>query len=338
MFALFFDIVHLSAIGSSPRDTSSGVVRQGLRKDLSALSNQIKELEDSQTSSQIRVADASQVQSQLTAIQFEFQAGELKAARSDIHKLQSELAGWRSELAKKAHEKQLQAQYAATIEPAAGSGMGITVPIMIYHYTPDNFESQLQHLIQKGYTTIDLDTLAQAINSKNVILPAKPIVLTFDDGFENQMQAFDLLKKYHMKATYYIITAGDASNYCIGAGRKYDQPKGCGDAYLSWDQIRELDVSGLITIAAHTVDHLNLPAQSPEMQRFQIFEGKQQLETQLGHGVKHFAFPYGSYNAATVALVKEAGFVTAVSTLPGTIHTTATLYSLHRVRDVYHLP
>ncbi len=330
---LYFEISHLATAPRVQQDNSSGIVRQGLRRDVAGLSNEIKELEDTQTSYGTRVVDASSLQQELIKIQFELQAGELKSTRTDINSLQAEINTLRAELARLSKERLANPP---AVEPLYG--FSLTAPILIYHYTPANFEAQLQDLIQKGYTTIDLDMLAQAMYSHDVALPAKPVVITFDDGFGNQMEAFRLLKKYNMKATYYIIVGGAASNYCIGAGRNYSQAIGCGDAYLTWDQVRELDKSGLITIAAHTIDHLNLPAQPPAMQRFQVFEGKAQLEAQLGHPVRHFAYPYGSYNAATEALVREAGFATAVSTLPGTIHTAATIFSLHRVRDVFKLP
>jgi peptidoglycan/xylan/chitin deacetylase (PgdA/CDA1 family) len=138
-----------------------------------------------------------------------------------------------------------------------------------------------------------------------------------------------------MKATFYIIDGGQESKWCIGASRR---PQNCGDAYLTWDQVRELDRSGLITIGSHTVDHISLAAASEADQRFQIFEGKSELEAQLGHVVKHFAYPYGTFTATTISLVEQAGFATAVSTQPGETQTLNTIYSLHRVREIRALP
>ena len=97
--------------------------------------------------------------------------------------------------------------------------------------------------------------------------PAKPVSLTFDDGFANQLEASKLLRRYHVKATFYIITAVEASRWCIGAGRRnrdpLQPPSGCGDSYLSSAEVKMLDRIGLCTSVAHTVPHQNLPAASP---------------------------------------------------------------------------
>jgi peptidoglycan/xylan/chitin deacetylase (PgdA/CDA1 family) len=169
-------------------------------------------------------------------------------------------------------------------------------------------------------------------------LPAKPVVITFDDGYTDQLKAFEALRQHNMKATFYIITGGEASKWCIGAARRYDQGYGCGDAYLTWDQVRILDTSGIIEIGSHTVDHLNLAAQSYAVQRFQIFQGKAELEAQLGHAVSSFAYPYGGYNSTSISLVREAGFTSAVTTLPGTFQSKDRIFTLYRVRLATALP
>jgi hypothetical protein len=51
------------------------------------------------------------------------------------------------------------------------------------------------------------------------------------------MNAYNLLRKYQMTATFYMIIGGERSQYCIGIGR---QPKNCGDAYLNWDETKML--------------------------------------------------------------------------------------------------
>ena len=73
------------------------------------------------------------------------------------------------------------------------------IPALIYHKTPDNFEQQLIALRDKGYTTITMSELNEIIRGRTAG-PAKPVAITFDDGFSDQLRAFDLLKKYNMKA------------------------------------------------------------------------------------------------------------------------------------------
>jgi len=211
----------------------------------------------------------------------------------------------------------------------------------VYHQTPADFSAQLDFLEQHGYHTVTMAQLAAALHGQDG-LPPKPVVITFDDGFADQMTAFAQLQHHHMVATYYIIDGGPGSRWCIGASRRYNDPAqpagGCGDAYLNWDQVRQLDRSGIITIGAHTIDHDNLASDSPDQQTYEIAQGKHLLEAQLGHKVADFAYPYGSFDATTLQIVQQAGFATAVTTTPGTSQSLATIYTLRRVRDPRMLP
>jgi peptidoglycan/xylan/chitin deacetylase (PgdA/CDA1 family) len=310
-------------------DTQPTNIRSELSKELASLTVQARELEDTQNVYGERVSNGAEVQSDLTGIQLDIESSQYKAARQNINSLRTDMTTWRTEMVRNIAARPVVA--------TTDSGRTLDIPILIYHYTPADFDKQLTTLQERGYTTVDLDQVADALAGK-AQLPAKPVVITYDDGFANQWEAFQLLKKHNMKATYYIITSGSGSAYCIGAGRRYDQPVGCGDGYMNWDQIKLLDQSGLITIADHTVDHLALANQTPEVQKFEIDTAKAELETRLGHPIYHFAYPYGSFNATTISLVQAAGFRTAVSTMPGTIQTQGTIYSLRRVRDPYKLP
>lgn len=309
------------------------IIAADIQHDLDQVTPRIRQLEDAQSTSGVQVVDDSAIQNKLSAVDIDLAARDYKSARQDIDSLNNSVSDWQKQL-----DTTLAAQAATQAQATApNQGSSITAPIVIYHYTPNDFEKQLQFLQKHGYTTVDLDQLAGALTS-HAPLPAKPIVLTFDDGFSNQLQAFQLLKKYNMKATFYIINGGDRSKWCIGASRRYDQGYPCGDGYLNWSEIRMLDQSGLITIGSHTVDHLNLASQSAEVQHFEIIQGKQDLEAQLGHPVRHFAYPYGAYNSTTLAIVREAGFTTAVTTLPGSVQVPGGIYTLHRVRNVFTLP
>jgi peptidoglycan/xylan/chitin deacetylase (PgdA/CDA1 family) len=192
----------------------------------------------------------------------------------------------------------------------------------------------MQRLKNRGYTTVSLDEASDALAGRRQ-LPAKPVVITFDDGFAPQQTAVPILRELNFKATFYIINGGQASDWCIGAWRR---PGSCGDAYLTWDQIRQLDRDPLFTIGFHTVDHPELAKHTEAVQRFQIIAGKAQIEDQLGHSVKHFCYPYGSFNHATLSLVKEAGFLTATTTLPGTYQPAGARFTLRRIRDTAGLP
>lgn len=297
--------------------------------ELRAASTKLSTLEAAQQKSGSDVIDTAPLEQQLAKVQVALESRDGASARALLKQLDAELAVGGTKVA--------AASAAAAADPStpAASVASVDVPIIFYHKPPDDFGAQMDILQQRGYTTVALDQVAAALTSQ-APLPAKPVVITFDDGFADQMGAATYLAAHGLKATFFIIDGGAASNYCIGANRH--QGASCGDAYLTWDQIKTLDHNPLFTIASHTIDHLDLPAQTPDVQAFQIIQGKHQLEQHLGHRVDDFAYPYGDFDATTLGLVHQAGFIAAVTTVPGTTQTADALLTLKRIRDTYSLP
>ncbi len=205
------------------------------------------------------------------------------------------------------------------------------VPILMYHHirvnprpqdplwaslnvTPEQLESQLIYLLRNGYHVITLDDLYDALNSGKT-LPARPIVLTFDDGYRNFYDnAYPLLKKYNMKAIEFVITAVE------------DVP-----AYLTWGEISEMDRSGLIEFGAHTRRHPNLPDLTTNSINYEITQSKADLESHLGKTVNWFAYPYGSYNSYIVSETQKAGYKAAVTTNYSAVQNKDKMYLLPRI-------
>jgi peptidoglycan/xylan/chitin deacetylase (PgdA/CDA1 family) len=331
-----------------PDDDSTRIAAHDLLDQYQSYRRMIRQFEDAEATQGIKVVPDDQVQARLTSVSVDLGRLNYPKAHKDLQMLKAGYSDWNNKLqdqvaaraaAAKADARSERSAPAAPARPVVANYL--QVPILLYHYTPGDFEGQLLALRSKGYTTITMDTLAAAMN-RQVSLPAKAVVITFDDGFANQMQAYALLAKYGMRATFYIIDGGPGSNWCIGAGRQYGLPSqppgGCGDQYLTWDQIRQLDGSGLIEIGSHTIDHPNLPSLSADAEWYEINDGKAQLENQLGHAVHTFAYPYGGYNSTTVQDVIRAGFSSAVTTVPGIDQTYGSQYTLHRVRSAYTLP
>jgi len=297
-----------------------------LRAEYGQTVKALHQFEARQSDLHAQVVTPSDINRQLSMISLDAQSGHFTAAGGDIRSLKQAVANWNLELS-------------GGPKSAAVMG-GVRLPILLYHYPPPDFDAQLTHLEQAGYSVIDLDQALAGLRGE--ALPAKPVVITFDDGFSAQMSAFETLKRHNMKATFYIIAGGAESKWCIGAGRRYGDPLqpggGCGDAYLSWDQVRTLDRSGLITIGGHTINHRKLTTLSEADQRFEIEVGKSMLEEQLGHSVRHFAYPYGQYNDLTIKIAQEAGYLTAVTTIPGIDHPAGSAFTLRRERNAFALP
>ncbi len=104
------------------------------------------------------------------------------------------------------------------------------------------------------------------------------------------------------------------------------------------DEVVRLTDGNLIEIAAHTVTHPVLSTMPVGLQQSEIRQSKIQLEDILGRPVTNFAYPFGEpsdYTEQTVTLVREAGFTSACSTVPGWIRKGVNPYELprHAVRD-----
>lgn len=181
----------------------------------------------------------------------------------------------------------------------------------IYDITPELFEKHLLYLRDNGYTTVTLDDLAVFIERKTTAPVAKPVILTFDDGWDNQYHfAFPLLKKYGMTATFYI----------------YTNPIGK-EPYLSWSQIRDMAAAGM-AIASHTLSHRPLHLLNPIELVKEIAESKKTLEMRLGISVAHFATPFGYTSAKIARVVKDAGYATCRTAYDGVYHSAPDLFRL----------
>jgi len=89
--------------------------------------------------------------------------------------------------------------------------------------------------------------------------------------------------------------------------------------YLGPEDCRALDAAG-VELGAHTVNHLVLSSLDPEQQRREIEGSLQDLRAWLGHDVPSFAYPYGrswDYNPETLAILRDLGFTSAITAMPG---------------------
>jgi peptidoglycan/xylan/chitin deacetylase (PgdA/CDA1 family) len=193
----------------------------------------------------------------------------------------------------------------------------IKVPIFVYHsvrphipneaadqetydVTPQLLEQQLQYLKKNGYTVISLDQLAADLTAGTTSPVQKPVILTFDDGWENQyIYAFPLLKKYNVTATFYI--------YTNPIGTKH---------FMTWDEVKTMDAAGM-TIGDHSLSHPYFKGLALSQGTIEVTESKVIIESHLGKPVLHFASPFGYTDADIMAIVKAAGYETGRTTYKG---------------------
>jgi peptidoglycan/xylan/chitin deacetylase (PgdA/CDA1 family) len=96
----------------------------------------------------------------------------------------------------------------------------------------------------------------------------------------------------------------------------------CDKQCMTWEEIGALAEDPLVTIGAHTVNHVMLAKLPIEAARSEIKMGRAVLEAALGRRPEHLSYPYGDPGSAgprEFALASELGFLTAVTTRPGVL-------------------
>jgi peptidoglycan/xylan/chitin deacetylase (PgdA/CDA1 family) len=210
------------------------------------------------------------------------------------------------------------------------------VPILMYHRIGDipgdritvpplMFTEQLTFLKQNNYTTVSLADL-HAYITKGKQLPPRPVILTFDDGYEdNFLNALPLLQQFAMRATVFPI-AGWIGQY--NDWEDYPGKPRC--RTMSWEQLRCWSQAGM-EVGCHTVNHPHLTNLSPAKIERELLDSKTILEAQLKIPVDFFCYPYGSFDERVKEITQQLGFRGAVAIFDGTRFWRTDLWALRRV-------
>lgn len=192
---------------------------------------------------------------------------------------------------------------------------------------PRRFDLQMKLLKLMGYHTINPGELLDSLEGKGT-LPRKPIIITFDDGYQdNYTQALPILKKYGFGATIFV-TVNHIGKYTVNApGGNETMPA----QMLTWEEMKQLEREG-ITIGSHTLTHRSLNRLNGEEVYRECAESKRILEEGLGHTVDFLAYPFGDFNAQVARVVKECGYRAAFTTISGRFHCSTDLFTLKRIK------
>jgi peptidoglycan/xylan/chitin deacetylase (PgdA/CDA1 family) len=189
------------------------------------------------------------------------------------------------------------------------------VPILMYHVTkgppagtpypdlwvkPADFKGQMQWLADNGYTGI---TMAQLFKywDQGFKLPAKPVVLTFDDGYPSQYKyARPVLAAHHWPGVLFL----ELSNV------------GSPDTGLRAYMIKAMIASGW-ELGSHTITHPDLTTISATQLEQETAGARKAISKKFGVPVDFFCYPAGKYDDTVIAAVKAAGYKGATTELPG---------------------
>ncbi|MCO5221861.1 MAG: polysaccharide deacetylase family protein [Thermomicrobiales bacterium] len=192
--------------------------------------------------------------------------------------------------------------YAGGYAPPGSWVQPVAVAVLMYHdigdftdryrVAPWQLEEQLIWLRDNGYNSITPRDLIAHLDY-GAPLPARPVILSVDDGWASVRIFRDLLAAYGFKGTYFLPSY----------------------AQLSPDEIWELNQYG--EVCGHTVSHQFLDQLSYEGQVYEVAANKEWLDSILGVSTTCFAYPFGSYSATTTEVVALSGYQIAFDAMNG---------------------
>lgn len=198
-----------------------------------------------------------------------------------------------------------------------GANESIRVPILAYHnfdptatgsmtISTKTFETQLKWLADNGYTVIPLQDLVSYLHGKKSSLPEKSVVITADDGRKSVYDyMLPLVKKYNVPVTLFVYPMIISKvNYA-----------------MTWEELKELQATGLFDIQGHTYWHPNFKQEKKRLSekeyeklvKVQLVNSKQVINEKLATNITLLAWPFGIYNEHLEQAASNAGYEMAFS-------------------------
>ncbi len=212
----------------------------------------------------------------------------------------------------------------------------VQLPIVMYHFvlerkvasgdiyiTPDGLRQDLDFLVSNGFSTVTIDELIAYVHD-GAKLPEKPVLLTFDDGFYNNLHyAEPLLKERGMRAMMAVV--GEFSQDTVDTGDinvRY--------SYVTWDQIRQAAGTGVFEFQSHSwALHRLAGAQGVKRKRGESAEAyverlekdltklSDKLEELTGKRPTAFAYPFGAFSDISSDALQDIGFLVTMTSTEG---------------------
>ncbi|MGW0914345.1 polysaccharide deacetylase family protein [Streptomyces sp. NPDC002784] len=191
------------------------------------------------------------------------------------------------------------------------------VPVLMYHavsaepseatrtlsVTPEAFAEQMAAVADLGLTPLGTARLAACWRTGRP-LPARPVLITFDDGYEGvHRHALPVLAQHGFPATVFVSTGWLRGPYDTG---------GAPDTMLDWDQVRELAAAG-VEIGGHSHTHPQLDQLPDQALRRELILCKEIVSDRLGAAPASFAYPYGYSSRRVREAVRETGYAQALA-------------------------
>ncbi|MGG4553781.1 polysaccharide deacetylase family protein [Paenibacillus humicus] len=221
-------------------------------------------------------------------------------------------------------------------------GTAEQVPVLMYHYItpqanndqPDNnsiitleaFEENMNYLHEQGYYTATMEELEQYVLGKTS-LPAKTVVITFDDGYQNNyIYAYPILKKYGFQATIFVIGSRIQQETS-----PFDPAK---KSFLSFEEIKAS--SDVFEYHSHTYDLHQKGFKKCGLDYATGFDTKSLTADiakmkELGIDSPYFAYPFGEKSTQMIYSLQENNYRMAFTVLQGFVKPGDSLMRLNRL-------
>lgn len=169
------------------------------------------------------------------------------------------------------------------------------------------FRDQLDFLAAAGYAT---PTLGELVSRPASAWTGRTAVITFDDGYVDNLEACAELQKRGMRASWFVVTGA------IGEAPTWPADGRPAGRLLNAAELREMNAVGM-EIGSHTVSHARLTEVDDARLHQELRDSRATLEDLLGHTVGSFAYPFGAWDARCAAAVRDAGYAAACTTRTG---------------------
>jgi peptidoglycan/xylan/chitin deacetylase (PgdA/CDA1 family) len=214
----------------------------------------------------------------------------------------------------------------AGVGTAAAQEAVTSAVILMYHrfgeddyastsVTMDQFDAHVAELTSGKYTVMPLSKIVAALKA-GTALPDRTIALTIDDAYASvYTKAWPILKREGLPFSLFVAT------------EPVDQ--GSPD-FMTWDQISELQASGLVEIGSQAVTHPHMPLKSPARNKEELTASADRLQEKLGVRPTLFAYPYGEASRDVITQTQEAGYSAAFGQHSGVTNSTNDMFYLPR--------
>lgn len=188
-----------------------------------------------------------------------------------------------------------------------------------YGVSPRAFRRQMEY-VKRHLRPVTFREVVDHIQGK-IKLPNRSVAVTFDDGYASvAKEAFPILRDCGIPMTLFLTTSPEAGRQELANSLPM----------ASWDQIREMERSGLVTVGAHGATHVRLDKISPQLLEREIYESKRTIEKELGNSPGFFAYPKGLFSKEVIEAVKRHGFEAAAAAKQGIVRRGDDPYAIKR--------